>query len=130
MEPEVLKYFERLEEIVERRFTEVKDKQDNSDRRLGNLEIIAAQQAEQIKYHIKRTDLAEDRTELYRQESAQRAAKIEDDLSAYEKEVNAVLEPIKLHQNTSKTIYAWFVGAIGLIISTLGSVAAWLALKH
>jgi len=152
MDKDVERYFERLEELVERRFTEVKDRQETTINRVGNLEVIAARQEEQIKYHIKRTDIAEDRAEQIRKEAADRAsrieaaivvqrkeltdqtdartAKLEAELVATKKEVVDALEPLKINSKATKISAKWLVGTIMMALTILGTVAGWLALRH
>lgn len=140
MDQEVIRLFEKLEGLIERRFGEVRDGQEKLEGRMGNLEVIGAAQGEQLKYHIKRTDLAEERQEMYRKEAAQAAESVrveakQGDSAIYmkieetRKTLTDAIEPLKTHQAASKLSGKWLIGGIGFMLTVAGTIAAWLALK-
>lgn len=140
MDADVIRLFEKLENLIERRFGEVRDGQEKLEGRMGNLEVIGAAQGEQLKYHIKRTDLAEERQEMYRKEAAQATETVrveakQGDAAIYtkieetRKAMSEAIEPLKTHQAASKLSGRWLIGGITFILTVAGTAAAWLALK-
>jgi hypothetical protein len=129
MDQEGIRLFEKLEDLIERRFSEVKDAQADVARRVGNLEVLGAAQGEQLKYHIRRTDLADERAEIYRKEAAERAAAIEDIVAANKKELDDALKPLLVNEAAKSKIGGWVYGVGGFVFAAISAAAAWLALK-
>lgn len=52
-----------IETLIFEKLELISDKIEKTEGRLGNIDITLAEQAKDIKYHIKRTDLSEERLE-------------------------------------------------------------------
>jgi hypothetical protein len=80
------------------------DNQNKMSEDIGDIKVIIAKQEQNIEYHVKRTDLAEENIALFREE----------------------MKPVKAHVATIHTILK-IIGGLGVLLSIAASIVKILA---